>query len=371
MTIDMQPLQPGSTIGILGGGQLGRMLAIAAAKMGMRVHIFCPDPYAPAFDVAAIKTVAHYEDEAALDAFASDIDCGTIEFENIPIAAIQRVANHVQMRPGKMSVEVAQDRLIERHFIQSVGVDVAPFHEINKCEDMAAFDFDAGAAVLKIRKLGYDGKGQAMVTSLSQAVDAFNSFGSQPAILEQFIAFRCEVSVIVARDIHGHIQGFEPARNEHHRHILAKSTVPAGIEDSTINYAFSCATKIAQTLNHIGVLAVEFFVLDTDNGERLIVNEIAPRVHNSGHWTQDGANICQFEQHIRAISGWPLVKPITLFETEMTNLIGEDASSWMRYAAEPEARLHLYAKRQIRPGRKMGHINRRLPTDKPLSSGVD
>jgi 5-(carboxyamino)imidazole ribonucleotide synthase len=354
-------LAPGATIGILGGGQLGRMLAMAAAELGIRAHVFCPDADAPAFDVAAERTLAPYGDGAALDRFAAAIDCATIEFENVPIAALGRLAALVPVRPGAKSLEVAQDRLEERRFLEAAGIAVAPWRAIGRPADAGGWDFAAGRAVLKTRRFGYDGKGQQLVASEADVAAAFARLAGAPCILERFIPFRCEVSAILARGAGGDIAAFEPAENEHRGHILSISRVPARIAPRTAEAAIATCATIAEELGHVGVLAVEFFVTGEGDGESLLVNEIAPRVHNSGHWTQDGASVSQFEQHVRAIAGWPLARPRTLAPTVMTNLIGEDAGAWRQLVGEPGARVHLYGKRAARPGRKMGHVNRVSP----------
>ncbi|NND49588.1 MAG: ATP-grasp domain-containing protein, partial [Rhizobiales bacterium] len=247
--------------------------------------------------------------------------------------------------------------LEERRFLEGLGVAVAPYLAIDQAGDVKAWDFSTSRAVLKTRRLGYDGKGQALAASAPEAAQAFDRLGAAPSILEAFMPFRCEASAIVARGAGGAMAAFEPAQNEHRDHILAVSRVPSGLQPATIASAIATAEKIATALDHTGVLAVEYFVIDGPGGEALVVNEIAPRVHNSGHWTQDGANISQFTQHIRAIAGWPLVAPQTLGRTRMVNLIGEDATHWRQLAGEAGARLHLYGKRDIRPGRKMGHVN--------------
>jgi len=354
---DRSILAPGATIGILGGGQLGRMMALAAAELGMRSHVFCPDADGPALDVAADRTIAPYEDGAALDRFAGQIDCATIEFENLPLEALDRVSRHVPMRPGSASLRITQDRLAERRFVEQLGVAVASHIAVERAEDLEAWDFPAGRAVLKTRRFGYDGKGQAVVANVDEAAAAFARFGARPAILERFIPFRCEASAIVARNASGAMAAFEPAENEHRNHVLTTSRVPARLAPATLERAIETARSIATALDHVGVLAVEYFVTGTGPDETLLVNEIAPRVHNSGHWTQDGANVSQFTQHIRAVAGWPLVTPRRLAATRMVNLIGDEAENWLRHAAEPGARLHLYGKSEARPGRKMGHVN--------------
>jgi 5-(carboxyamino)imidazole ribonucleotide synthase len=351
-------LPPGATIGILGGGQLGRMLATAAAELGFACHIYCPDPESPAFDVARARTVAAYDDADALRAFAGAVDVVTYEFENVPGPTAALLAGLVPVRPSARSLEVAQDRLAEKRFAGDIGAATAACLAIDTAADFSAAAFDGRRHVLKTRRLGYDGKGQAIVGTRPEAEAAFERFGGRPCLLEAFVPFEREVSVVLARGADGTAAAFEPAENVHKDHILWQSRVPATLAAEAAAEAIAVAGRFAAALDHVGVLAVEFFVTGEAGTGRLLVNEIAPRVHNSGHWTQDGATVSQFEQHIRAVAGWPLSRPATLAPTVMTNLIGADADAWADLAAEPGARLHLYGKRETRPGRKMGHVNR-------------
>lgn len=352
-------LKPGDTIGILGGGQLGRMLAQSAASMGLRTHILCPDPDSPAFEVSAEKTVAAYEDTEALDRFAQAVSVVTYEFENVPGATARHLASRLPIRPGVRALEVSQDRLLEKRYLSGSGVAIAGFAEVNSEADLqdALERFD-GRAVLKTRRFGYDGKGQTMIRTAADAAGAFERIGAAPAVLEELIGFECEVSVIVARDLSGTCASYDIARNHHENHILKTSTVPAGVSGETLNAARQMAERIVTGLDYVGVMGVEMFLVRKDGTEQLLVNEIAPRVHNSGHWTQDACLTSQFDQHIRAVAGWPLGRPDRHSDVVMENLIGRDAEDWHKILVEPAARLHLYGKAEIREGRKMGHVNR-------------
>ncbi|WP_422378306.1 5-(carboxyamino)imidazole ribonucleotide synthase [Roseibium sp.] len=356
---DTPRLAPGDTIGILGGGQLGRMLAQSAASLGLKAHIYCPDPASPAFDVSATFTVAPYEDADALDLFASSVAAVTYEFENVPGATAAHLDARVPVRPGVRALEVAQDRLSEKQFLSGAGVAIADYADIQSQADLdAAVARFGGAGVLKTRRFGYDGKGQKMIRSTNDADGAFDALGAVPMVLEQLIGFDCEVSVIVARDVDGHTACYDIARNHHENHILKTSTVPAGVTEATASTARAMAEKIVTGLDYVGVMGVEMFLVRDEKGERLLVNEIAPRVHNSGHWTQDACLCSQFDQHIRAVAGWPLGSADRHSDAVMENLIGFDADSWQDVLREPAARLHLYGKAETREGRKMGHVNR-------------
>lgn len=349
------PLPPGSTIGILGGGQLGRMLALAAARLGMKTHIFCPDPQSPAFDVTPRKTVAAYDDEAALAAFAAEVDVVTYEFENVPLATASFLAALKPLRPGAKALGVAQDRLAEKAFLSINRIPVAPFAAVPNLDELDVAVAEIGLpGVLKTTRLGYDGKGQRTVRNAEDAAVAFETLSPKPLVLEGFIPFEREISVVVARGLNGEIAAFDPAENVHRDHILKTSTVPADIKKKTAKAATEIAERIVTALDHVGVLGVEFFVIE--NGG-LLVNEIAPRVHNSGHWTEAVCVTDQFEQHIRAICGWPLGDPARLADVVMENLIGDEAGTVPAILAG-QARPQLYGKAESRPGRKMGHINR-------------
>ncbi|WP_319775079.1 5-(carboxyamino)imidazole ribonucleotide synthase [Breoghania sp.] len=352
-------LEPGSTIGILGGGQLGRMLALAAAPLGLKCHVYCPDEASPAFQVADAFTLAAYDDEAALAAFAEAVDVVTYEFENVPEATARFLSERVTLRPGARPLAVAQDRLSEKEFLSSIGIPLAPFAAVDGPEGIAAAAKVTGLpAILKTRRLGYDGKGQTRIDSLEEAEAAWARIGKAPAVLEGLVDFALECSVIAARGADGATAAYDIAENEHRDHILKWTHIPARLDDKTQDAARAMGTKVAEALDYVGVLAVELFVVRDGEGEHLVANEIAPRVHNSGHWTQDGCAVSQFEQHIRAVAGWPLGTPARRCDVVMENLIGEDASNWQAILAEPDARLHLYGKAEIRAGRKMGHVNR-------------
>jgi 5-(carboxyamino)imidazole ribonucleotide synthase len=353
------PLPPGSTIGILGGGQLGRMLAMAAAELGLRVHIFAPPGDNPATDVSHAATIAEWDDEAALDAFAAASDVVTYEFENIPEDAVRHLAHMVAVRPGIGALAVAQDRLAEKTMAVGIGLSVAPFAAVDSPADLDEAIAKIGApAILKTRRLGYDGKGQASIAGRAETGAAWQAIGAEPAILEKLVAFRTEISVLLGRGLGGDTKAFDVPENVHRGGILATSTLPAAIPPETAEAAIAVAERIAAALDYIGLLAVELFVVDGKDGDRLLVNEIAPRVHNSGHWTTDACSVSQFEQHIRAVAGWPLADPVRHSDVVMTNLIGDDVDRWAELAAEPGARLHLYGKQEARTGRKMGHVNR-------------
>lgn len=361
MTDDTR-LQPGDTVGILGGGQLGRMLALSAASLGLKSHIFCPDPDSPAFDVAAGYTIAAYEDVSALDTFASACAVVTYEFENVPGPTATHLASRLPVRPGVRALEVSQDRFHEKEFLRSSGVDLADYATINSDEDLeAALNLFGGTGVLKTRRFGYDGKGQVMIRTTQDARGAYDKIGRVPAVLERLVSFDREVSVIVARGVDGVCNAYDLAENHHEHHILKTSSVPAKVSASTADKAREMAIRIANSLEYVGVMGVEMFLTGTGDSETLLVNEIAPRVHNSGHWTDDACLTSQFEQHIRAVAGWSLGSVERHSDVVMENLIGDDCHTWPQILAEPNARLHLYGKAEARPGRKMGHVNRISP----------
>ncbi|MGH2340522.1 5-(carboxyamino)imidazole ribonucleotide synthase [Segnochrobactraceae bacterium EtOH-i3] len=355
-------LSPGDTIGILGGGQLGRMIALAAARLGLRTHIFCPDADSPAFDVAHAFTRAPYDDRAALSSFAASVEVITYEFENVPVETVAFLETLVPVRPGAHSLALSQDRLTEKSFLVQAGVPVAPHAAVSDAADLeAALTRIGGPGILKTRRFGYDGKGQTRIAPGEDAVAALARLGNRPSILEGFVPFVAECSAVVARGLDGSVAAFDIAENVHIDHILKWSRVPApSVPAATQAKARQIGATVAAALGHVGVLCVEFFVVHAAGETRLIANEIAPRVHNSGHWSEDGALTSQFEQHVRAVAGWPLGSPATRAPTEMENLIGADADDWATILASPEARLHLYGKRETRAGRKMGHVNRPL-----------
>jgi 5-(carboxyamino)imidazole ribonucleotide synthase len=352
-------LKPEATIGILGGGQLGRMLALAAARLGFKCHVFSPNPDSPAFDVVHRVTCADYSDKAALDRFAADVDVITYEFENVPAETATFLSARVPVLPDPKILATTQDRLAEKNFVTGLGIGTAPFADVAQAGELkAAIERIGRPAVLKTRRYGYDGKGQATIKNGSDPEAAWREVGGQPCILEAFVPFAREVSVIAARAHDGAVECFDVTENEHRDHILRISRVPAELSEDGAKQARHIAETIAQKFGYVGVLAVEMFVL-RDGG--LLVNEIAPRVHNSGHWTIDGASVSQFEQHIRAVAGWPLGKPVRHGRVEMFNLIGSEVEDYRRWLEIPGAAVHLYGKSAVRPGRKMGHVTRVFP----------
>ncbi|WP_339744051.1 5-(carboxyamino)imidazole ribonucleotide synthase [uncultured Maricaulis sp.] len=354
------PLAPGSVIGILGGGQLGRMLAMAGAKLGFDIHIFDADPDCPAARVAARSWAAPWSDDGAVEAFAARCDAITYEFENIPVHTVSVAAAASCLRPGARSLELTQDRITEKRFINSVGVATVPFAPVDGLADLpAAIALTGLPALLKTRRFGYDGKGQAWIRTPDDAAGAWETIGEQPAILEGAAGFVRELSVVAARSIDGSVKAWPLAENIHQDGILRQSTAPApGVDAALQARALEIATALGDGMDHVGVFAVELFDL---GGGRLLVNEIAPRVHNTGHWTMDACGCDQFEQHIRAVAGWPLGDPTPHSAAVMTNLIGHDVDDWKALASDPQVRLHLYGKRKARKGRKMGHVNRLAP----------
>ncbi|RTL73794.1 MAG: 5-(carboxyamino)imidazole ribonucleotide synthase [Bradyrhizobiaceae bacterium] len=355
-------LKPGDTVGILGGGQLGRMLALAAARLGLKSHVFSPDPDSPAFDVVQHCTCAEYADIEALELFASDVDVITYEFENVPTAAAMALQARRPVLPDTKILETTQDRLIEKNFVNGLGIGTAGYADVTSAESLRQAIAKIGLpAVLKTRRFGYDGKGQAMIREDDDLDAVWAALATRSAILEGFVPFEKEVSVIAARSADGHVVCFDVTENEHQNHILKFSYAPAAIPAALADEARTIATKIANALNYVGVLGVELFVVPGKNGPGLLVNEIAPRVHNSGHWTLDGASVSQFEQHIRAIAGWPLGNPIRHGQVTMTNLIGDEVLDYGKWLTVPGATVHLYGKGTARPGRKMGHVTEVKP----------
>jgi 5-(carboxyamino)imidazole ribonucleotide synthase len=350
-------LKPGDTIGILGGGQLGRMLAMAAARLGLRCQVFSPDPDSPAFDVVLNATCAEYADVEALELFANDVDVITNEFENVPAASAMILAARRPVLPDRKILETTQDRLVEKDFVKRLGIGTADYADVPSATALRAAITRIGLpAVIKTRRFGYDGKGQAIIRQGDDPDKIWADLGTKSAILEAFVPFEREISVIAARSANGDVECFDVTENEHRDHILKISRGPAEISEALSAQARGIAEAIAHALDYVGVLAVEMFVVPRDGGAEILVNEIAPRVHNSGHWTLDGASISQFEQHIRAIAGWPLGKPVRHGPVTMTNLIGEDIDSYEQWLTVPGATVHLYGKGRPRPGRKMGHV---------------
>ncbi|MBQ2260720.1 MAG: 5-(carboxyamino)imidazole ribonucleotide synthase [Loktanella sp.] len=347
-------LPVGATIGILGGGQLGRMLSVAASRLGLKVHIFEPGTNPPAGDVAHRVTTASYDDHAALTAFGQSVDVITYEFENIPTSALDLLETLAPIHPGRQALATSQDRLTEKTFLQDLGLQTAPFADVPDAAALAdALDTIGAPAILKTRRMGYDGKGQARIMTRNAADAALADMQGAPAILEGFVDFSHEVSVIGGRGQDGSVACYDPGENVHEDGILRTTKVPANLTASQRTDAVLIAARILNALDYVGVMGVELFV----TGKGLIVNEIAPRVHNSGHWTQNGCTICQFEQHIRAVAGWPLGDGSRHADVTMENLIGDDMDKLDGYA-RTDAAIHLYGKADVKPGRKMGHINR-------------
>ncbi|WP_372840765.1 5-(carboxyamino)imidazole ribonucleotide synthase [Phaeovulum sp.] len=350
-------LAPGGCIGILGGGQLGRMLAVAASRLGLRAHIFEPGENPPAGQVAWRVTKAGYDDAAALRAFAASVDVITFEFENIPTSALDILESLRPIRPGRRALAISQDRVAEKTFLNGIGLATAPWAAVTDAASLNAALAQIGVpAVLKTNRLGYDGKGQARINTPADAAPALAAMAGADAVLEGFVRFSREVSVIAARGVSGEVAAFDPGENVHRGGILHTTTVPARLSPAERSDAVLIAARILNALDYVGVLGVELFVTP----EGLLVNEIAPRVHNSGHWTQAGCAVDQFEQHIRAVAGWPLGDGSRYADVEMTNLIGDDMAQLPVIAREAGASIHLYGKAEARPGRKMGHVNRAI-----------
>jgi 5-(carboxyamino)imidazole ribonucleotide synthase len=347
-------LAPGGVIGILGGGQLGRMLSMAAARLGFRCHIYEPGADCPASHAAWRTTTAPYEDADALFAFARSVDVVTYEFENVPAEALDLIEAEVPIRPGRRALAISQDRLPEKEFVANLGLATAPFAAVETQGDLAAALGRIGTpAILKTRRLGYDGKGQARIMAPEDAPAAFAALAGAPAILEGFVRFSREVSVIAARGLDGSVACYDPGENLHEGGILRTTTIPARLTPAERSDAVLIAARMLNALDYVGVMGVELFLTGSD----LVVNEFAPRVHNSGHWTQNGCLIDQFEQHIRAVAGWPLGDGRRHSNVIMENLIGDDIRRIPEIAGTGAA-LHLYGKSEAREGRKMGHVNR-------------
>ena len=355
MTIPNSTIGPGSTIGIIGGGQLGRMLAIAAAQLGYKCHIYAPDEAPPAAEVAAQCTRGSFDDEAALARFGASVDVATYEFENIAAGPLAALAAEAPLFPPRQALEVAQDRLDEKSFVAGLGGRTAPFAPVDSEAALArALETIGAPAILKTRRFGYDGKGQARIADASAANEAWQAIHGRPAILEGFVRFEAEFSVLLCRSAAGEIVTWPSPENVHEQGILRRSIVPASPTIAAqAPAAEALSRRIADALDYVGVLALEFFA--TADGP--VFNEMAPRVHNSGHWTIEGAATSQFENHIRAICGLPLgATTLAAPRVEMRNLIGDEAERWAELLADPSAHLHLYGKGEARPGRKMGHV---------------
>jgi len=354
-------IEPGATIGILGGGQLGRMTALAAASLGYRTHVFCPEPDSPRKQVTSHVTTAAYDDRAALRCFAETVDVVTFEFENVPADTAEILADLKPVRPAPAILRIAQDRLREKEFLRSIAVPTAPYRAVAGAEALVQAARDVGPkAVLKTVRGGYDGKGQVMLERGSDLNAAWRAMGAELGILEGFVDFAREISVIIARGMDGTFACYVPVENRHRQHILDTTIAPAPITPELARRAEAIAREIAERLGLVGLLAVEMFVT---RGDEVLVNELAPRPHNSGHWTIDACRTSQFEQLVRAICGLQLGSPERHSNAVMTNLIGSDVDKWREALADTGAKLHLYGKRQARLGRKMGHVTRLLPRD--------
>lgn len=354
------PLEPGATVGVFGGGQLGRLLAIAAAKLGLKCRIFCEKADAPAFDVASSHVCAPYQDDVAVEEFAAQCDVITFEFENVPADALRLAAAQSSVFPPPEALRTTQDRLSEKTLMDQLSIPVAPYSSIDSLSELEAAAKTIGRpAILKTRRFGYDGKGQVRLDGNSDLAASYRAIGESPAILEGFVEFTTEVSIVAARSRDGEMVFYDLAENRHENQILAETKVPATVDAEVVSLARDTAAKVGDALDYTGVLAIEFF--HCSGNEPLLVNEIAPRVHNSGHWTLDGCSVSQFENHIRAIAGWPLGSTERHCDATMTNLIGADVDAWPTYAAQPGLSLYLYGKREARAGRKMGHFTRLKP----------
>lgn len=352
----MAILPPGSVVGIMGGGQLGRMIALAAARLGYRCAIFCETENDPAAQVSDIVVAAPYDDPAALQRFAACTDVVTFEFENLPRNAANWLSDHTLVRPNVRSLEIAQDRVLEKTFLNSIGIETAPWAEISDAASLdQAWETIGAPSVFKTARFGYDGKGQAMVRTREQLDDAWQGVNQARGVLEGFVDFACEVSVIVARAPNGQAACYDVVENQHANHILDVTIAPARITAKIAEAAKKTGMAIAEALDLVGLVAVEIFVTRADE---IVVNEIAPRPHNSGHWTIDACITSQFEQMVRAVCGLPLGTPERHSNAIMRNLIGDQASDWRGILGQPETKLHLYGKSEARPGRKMGHMTR-------------
>lgn len=366
ISADLPQLAPGSRIGILGGGQLGRMLATAAADLGFSVHIYCPEEGSPAQSVAADTTVACYTDRKTLAGFSRSVDIVTFETENIPVETVSVISRTgTFVLPGEKAIATAQDRLEEKRFLHRSGIGTAPFHAVNGPDSLEkGLEILGTPAILKTRRFGYDGKGQIPVPENEHpCADAlWRNIGARPCILEGFVPFVREISVIGVRDRSGHVALYDPAENVHMDGILRTSTVPAGVCATTLDRARQITVRILKDLDYTGVIGVEFFVLEDGH---VIVNEFAPRVHNSGHWTLDACAVSQFGQHIRAIAGWPAGSVSRHSDAVMHNLLGESIHDWYPLASSARTCIHIYGKKTARKGRKMGHYTQMTPLTRP------
>lgn len=354
---------PPKTLGILGGGQLGRMSALAAANLGIKVHIFCPEPDCPASQVSAKTYTAAYDNKAALKEFAESVDVISYEFENIPVSTVKFLQSIKPVLPDERLLEVSQHRLTEKKFLNDIGIPTARWAPANTPQDInnTMLEWSASSVILKTTRFGYDGKGQAKFKSGDNIEKIWNELGNQELIIEEIIEFACEISVVIARDKLSQTACYTPVLNEHANHILAKTTAPAPIPNEIAEEAKKLAELLAGAVDLVGVLAVEFFV--TKDG-KLLANEIAPRTHNSGHWTMNACHCSQFEQHVRTVCGMPIGHPDRHSNAEMINLIGHDVKKLDHYHEMNNACVHLYGKATIKDGRKMGHVNILHPKEK-------
>ncbi|MGE4352151.1 MAG: 5-(carboxyamino)imidazole ribonucleotide synthase [Bdellovibrionales bacterium] len=355
----MKTLTANSIIGILGGGQLARMTAMAAARLGLSCHVYCPSKDEPAVAVCAVHTQGAFDDTEALTRFAKAVDVVTLEWENVPLAALDTIAAHTPVYPGASVLRVAQDRGLEKRFAREVGVGTTEFALVKSAQELAqALTTFPLPAILKSTRMGYDGKGQITITPGLSAQEAWDAIGSDEGILEAFVDFEKEVSVIVARREDGAMTAFPVVENIHHNHILAQTHAPAALDPEVAKEATAMAGQLATQLHVIGLLAVEMFVLKQPNakGQRVVMNEIAPRPHNSGHWTIDACPCSQFEMLVRAVAGLPFGSATPHSQAVMYNILGEDMEKCPSYLADPKACLHLYGKKESRTGRKMGLV---------------
>ncbi|TQV81699.1 5-(carboxyamino)imidazole ribonucleotide synthase [Denitrobaculum tricleocarpae] len=357
------PLPPGATIGMLGGGQLGRMVALSAAALGYKVHVFSPETYGPASQVTSLNTVADYDDWSALEDFAASVEVVTYEFENVPSETAEFLAKRCPVRPGPNVLHICQNRLREKEFCNSIDVPTTRYAPVQNAETLSQVIGEFGLpAILKTAEFGYDGKGQVFISPGDDIAAAWESMsgGKQTlaAVLEAVVDFRMEISVIIARGGDQSCECYVPVENRHKNHILDETHAPAGITSELAERAETIARRLADAMDLQGMLAIEMFVTSDD---QILVNEMAPRPHNSGHWTMDACVTSQFEQFMRAVAGLPLGSPERHSNAVMKNLIGDDAADWKAILSDPGAKLHLYGKAEARPGRKMGHVNRLLP----------
>ena len=350
----MTQFPPGSTIGIIGGGQLGRMTALAAANLGYKTHIYCTENDCPAGHVSNALTVASYTDYDKLREFASSVDVVTFEFENIPFESVQRLTENSVVRPSWKVLHIAQNRLREKEFVTSLGIGTAPYHPVSSFQELQEATRKLGfPCILKTTEQGYDGKGQWLFRSENEVKAMADHPFATPYVLEGFVHFTKEISVILARGVDGEVRFFAPCENQHHHGILDTTFAPARIPDELARKAQSMTQKIAEHMELIGLIAVEFFVT---KDQQLLVNEMAPRPHNSGHWTMDACITSQFEQFVRAVCGLPMGSPAAHSSAIMKNLIGAEVNNWLHYLSEPDTKLHIYGKNTVKEGRKMGHV---------------